>query len=432
MKLDSKSIVGLPVKLGRDLMRHLNVYRIDVESVHNFLNEQHWRTTVDAARKINPRIPVGIRQNVGEKDYCRIWGFRFKPIKLAEAEQVFAALLTEGYLEPNEPEHSRDTRKYQLSRKGRQTSAANLTKRFDRAKADKEVDEMIARANAINTRDELVFYVNKITAFGSYLSNSDDLGDIDLVINLDVRRPNTKFTNESHYRADNSGKSLDFSSSLDYGRKEVMQLLRARKARLSFVSASTVEGLKTETSVLFEWSPEAKRRAEMEAFDWRLHEPLRQVKEWLAANPGINTDPIEIARWCQGVADILSKGGLYVRLFHNWSGNFAHNMMPHWGLSASQAAAATAHDISWAEYAKRAAIYITEGYKQAITEVVEREFYAHFAYNLDASDAAILTAERFGWKPAEGQHYISMRNHTDHLETIYQVHPELKYAAPSS
>ena len=43
------------------------------------------------------------------------------------------------------------------------------------------------------------------------------------------------------------------------------------------------------------------RRAEMEAFDWRLHEPLRQVKEWLAANPGINADLVEIARWCQEV-----------------------------------------------------------------------------------------------------------------------------------
>ncbi|TFV69633.1 hypothetical protein E4K64_32255 [Bradyrhizobium frederickii] len=431
MKLDSRHIVGLPVKLGRDLMRHLNVYRIDVASVHSFFNEQHWRVTVDAARKINPRIPVGIRQNVDEKEYCRIWGFRFNPIKRAEAERVFAALLAEGYLEPNEPEHSRDTRRYQLSRKGRQTAAANLTKRFDRAKADEEVRELIAHANRINTRDELVFYVNKITAFGSYLSDTDDLGDIDLVVNLNVRRPNTRFTEESHYRADNSGKSLDFSSRLDYGRNEVMQLLRARRARLSFASASTVEELKTEASVLFEWGPDTKRRAEMEAFDWRLHEPLRQVKEWLAANP-VNSDPVEIARWCQGVADVLSKGGLYVRLFHNWSGNFAQKMMPYWGLPTSQAAAATAHDISWAEYATRAATYITEGYKQTITPVVEREFYLHFAYNLDASDAAILTAERFGWKPAEDQQYISMRNHTDHLETIYQLHPELKDGVASS
>jgi hypothetical protein len=39
MKFDSKnSIAGLPVKTARDLMRHLNVYRIDADTVLEFLN----------------------------------------------------------------------------------------------------------------------------------------------------------------------------------------------------------------------------------------------------------------------------------------------------------------------------------------------------------------------------------------------------------
>jgi hypothetical protein len=422
MKLDSKSIVGLPIKLGRDLMRHLNVYRIDVESVLGFLNEQHWRSTVDAARKVNPRIPAGIRQRVGNQEYCRIWKFKFTPIKLAEAERVFAALLAEGYLEPNEPEHSRDTRKHQLSRKARQTAAANLTGRFSRAKADKEVADLIARANEINMRDELVFYVHKITAFGSYLTESDDLGDIDLVVDVAVRRRDTH-TDESRYRADNSGKCFDFSSKLTYGRYEVTQLLRARKARLSFCSPPD---FKTVMRVLFEWLPDADRRAEMEAFDWRFHEPLRQVKEWLAANPGINADPVEIARWCLDVADVLSKGARQTRLFGDWSGNFAHHMMPHWGLTPPQAAAAMAHDILWAEYVEAASPWLTEGYKQTVNALIEREFYTHFARGLDSDDAAILTAEHLGRKPAENQGWLSLKNHTETLEKLYQMHPDLK------
>ncbi len=106
----------------------------------------------------------------------QIWRFKFKPGPKTEAERVFAALLAEGYLEPNEPEYPNDERKYQTSRKGRQLAAANLTKRFTAApRADQEVADLIERANQINARDELVFYVHQIHAFGSI---PDDIADV--------------------------------------------------------------------------------------------------------------------------------------------------------------------------------------------------------------------------------------------------------------
>jgi hypothetical protein len=404
MKLDSKnSIVGLQVKTARDLMRHLNVYRIDADTVLEFLNDEHWRRTVDAARKANPRIPAGVRQrDYDHKEMCKIWSFKFTPIKAAEAKRVFAALLAEGYLEPHEPEHKFDKAKYQTSVKGRRLAAANLTKRFDRAKADDEVAALIARANEINTRDELVFYVHKITAFGSYLADSDDLGDIDLVVELQPRRE--KHTDESHYRADNSGKSLDFTASLTYGNSEVLQLLRARKTRLSFNNHSTLK-LDTEFQVLFEWLPDAKRRAEMEAFDWRLHEPLRQVNEWLAANPGINADPVEIARWCQDVAAVLSKSkNWHHRLFHDWSEDAAQDLLSYWGLAASEAAAEKAHRTAWDEYRKSVSFYITHYYEKPVNALIEAQIYAHFARGTEDMDAAILIAKRSRWKLIEDSH----------------------------
>jgi hypothetical protein len=271
MKLDSENcIAGLPVKTARDLMRHLDVYRIDADTVLEFLNAEHWRTTIDAARKANPRIPATIRKRSyfdDRRQMCKIWDFKFTPVKTAEAKRIFAALLAEGYLEPHEPEHKFDKAKYQTSMKGRRLAAANLRPRFDRAKADNEVASLIARATEINTRDELVFFVHKITAFGSYLTDSNDLGDIDLVVEVAPRRKH--HTDESHYRAGNSGKTLDFMASLNYGNSEVLQLLRARKSRLAFDTSSALE-LDTKFRVLFEWLPDAKRRAEMEAFDWRL------------------------------------------------------------------------------------------------------------------------------------------------------------------
>jgi hypothetical protein len=403
MKIDSKTIAGLPIKAARDLMRELNVSRIDAETVLHFLNTEHWRNTVDAACKANPRIPRSLRSRVDfadHKEYSKIWRFKFKPIDAAEAERVFAALLAEGYLEPNEPEYAGDKRKYQTSRKGRQLAAANLTKRFDRAKADKEVADLIARANEINAHDELVFYVNKITAFGSYLTDSNDLGDIDLVVDVAPRRE--KNTDESKYRARNSGKTVDFIASLGYGEAEVRQLLRARKTRLSFASQSTVAQLNTETRVIFEWHPDAARRAEMAAFDWRLHEPLRQVKEWLASNPGINVDPVEIARWCQDVAVILKTNNWQHRLFRDWSDNAAHYLLSYWGVTPSEAAAEKARRMVWDQYLESVSFYFRHYYENSVVDaLIEEEIYEHFAHGTDDMDAAILTAKRSRWKLIE-------------------------------
>ncbi|HEX9212035.1 MAG TPA: hypothetical protein VF901_16130 [Bradyrhizobium sp.] len=396
MKLESTSVVGLPVKTARDLMRRLNLSRVDEGTVLEFLNDEHWRGTVDDARKVNPRIPVGVRQRDNDyKEMCRIWGFKFKPIKADEAKGVFARLLAEGYLEPHEAEHKFDEAKYQTSVKGRRLAATNLTPRFDRIKADKEVGSLITRANEINTRDELAFFVHKITAFGSYLTDSNDLGDIDLVVELVPRRE--RHTDESHYRADNSGKTLDWMSSLNYGDREVLQLLRARKPRLSFNRHSTLE-LDTEFRVLFDWLPDAGRRAEMEAFDWRLHEPLLQVNEWLASHPGINAEPIEIARWCQEVSAMLSKGGdRQTRLFHDWSDKAAHDLLPYWGVTASQAAAEMAHRVLWGRYCARVSEYITDEFGKSVAPSIEAEIYLHFACGAADVDAAIVIAKHSGW-----------------------------------
>jgi hypothetical protein len=287
--------------------------------------------------------------------------------------------------------------------KGRRLAAANLTSRFDRAKADNEVAAMIARANEINTRDELVFFVHKITAFGSYLTDSNDLGDVDLVVEVKPRREQ-KHTDESHYRADNSGKNLDFLASLYYGEREVLQLLRARKPHLSFNVPSTLK-LDTKFRVVFEWLPDAGRRAEMQAFDWRLHEPLRQVNEWLTANPGIKAVPVEIARWCQDIAGMLqSKSSQWnYRLFHDWSDDAAHELLSYWGVTASQAAAEKAHRTFWESYREDLTRYITREYNKPVNALIEAEIYSHFALDTDDMDAAILIAKHHRWKLIEAE-----------------------------
>jgi predicted nucleotidyltransferase len=46
----------------------------------------------------------------------------------------------------------------------------------------------LRRAEIGNARDDLLHWVTEVRVFGSYLTDSDDLGDLDLAINLE-RRP---------------------------------------------------------------------------------------------------------------------------------------------------------------------------------------------------------------------------------------------------
>jgi hypothetical protein len=118
----------------------------------------------------------------------------------------------------------------------------------------------------------------------------------------------------------------------------------------------------------------------------------------MAANRGINTDPVEVARWCQDVATMLNGTNRQFRLFHNWSDNAAHDLMNYWGLSVSQAVAEKAHRMCSDEYRERVSFYITHYYEKPVNTEIEAQIYAHFAQNTEHMDAAILMAKKSGWK----------------------------------
>jgi hypothetical protein len=140
----------------------------------------------------------------------------------------------------------------------------------------------------------------------------------------------------------------------------------------------------------------------MEAFDWRLHEPLRQVKEWLVSNPGINVDPVEIARWCLDVAAILKTMNWQHRLFRDWSDNAAHDLLSYWGVTPSEAAAEKARRMMWDQYLESVSFYFHHYYENSVVDaLIEEEIYEQFAHGTDDMDAAILTAKRSRWKLIE-------------------------------
>jgi hypothetical protein len=71
---------------------------------------------------------------------------------------------------------------YRVTELGNRLAPQLLLPRINRAKADQIVAGLLDRVSSINSDVEEVAYVDEVIAFGSYITDSNDLGDIDLVV----------------------------------------------------------------------------------------------------------------------------------------------------------------------------------------------------------------------------------------------------------
>ncbi len=122
--------------------------------------------------------------------------------------------------------------------KGNALRMAGLVSRMSRAKAEKLLKGVLDRVAEINERADLLHWVTEVRVFGSYLTETDDLGDLDLAIKLE-RRP-VKGTG-SHPWADaclemarRSGKTFsNFVDELQYPETLVWRHIKNRVPHLS-------------------------------------------------------------------------------------------------------------------------------------------------------------------------------------------------------
>jgi hypothetical protein len=91
---------------------------------------------------------------------------------------------------------------------------------------------------AVNARSDLACVVERITVFGSYLSDNDRINDVDLLLDLAQRFPEDAkkqgtLRNGSFARACESGRKLDFMEQLYWPLMEVQLILKNRSRALS-------------------------------------------------------------------------------------------------------------------------------------------------------------------------------------------------------
>jgi len=99
-----------------------------------------------------------------------------------ETNAVITTLIEEGFIHKNEHGWHENTIQ------GNSLAMSKL-RRIPRKKAIAEVEGLLRRAAEVNKGKYYPHVVQKIEVFGSYLTASEDLGDVDVIVTLTMRYP---------------------------------------------------------------------------------------------------------------------------------------------------------------------------------------------------------------------------------------------------
>lgn len=193
MKLDQTQIGGQPVKVVRDLLRDLVVYEMS--------------TFGDFPAKVITRC-------------------------LPKAKALLPALVKDGYVEPVDGEKNC----YRLTTKGNALAQMRLVKRMKRAKAEALFNQTLDRIVQANADPKWLHWVTEVRVFGSYLTDSDDLGDLDLALDV-CRRARRGYTAAKEVLAVKLGKD-DYRFDPE---AEFKRWIRNRSPRVSLYRVNELE-----------------------------------------------------------------------------------------------------------------------------------------------------------------------------------------------
>ncbi|HAQ20088.1 MAG TPA: hypothetical protein DCR40_12790 [Prolixibacteraceae bacterium] len=176
------------------------------------------------------------------------------------AKQLIKQLIEDEYLILTKEKLS-DIYQYELTEteKGRRFGIANASKPISRQKATQLLNELIERAKSINENGELIYFVESIKVFGSYLSDKDTLGDLDVGVKLSRKHKPGDFTKHNQKRialAKANGRQFSNSTEqLIWPHREVILMLKAKQRGLSLHDEDEDEVFKvTETKLVYQYS----------------------------------------------------------------------------------------------------------------------------------------------------------------------------------
>lgn len=100
----------------------------------------------------------------------------------AEAQACLDSLMVEGYVERDFEAEGRQF--FRATVRGGALALASALKPISRERADTLVAGVVERAQQVNADTDQLYRVSKLLVFGSYLTETDELGDVDIAVEL--------------------------------------------------------------------------------------------------------------------------------------------------------------------------------------------------------------------------------------------------------
>jgi predicted nucleotidyltransferase len=248
MKLGRKAqIGGQPAKLVRDLLADATKsdgFYADLVDEH--LLRAWWRATIDefieTGKLDRTHRGHALRLWTDARQRDKIFGLRLPKVPdfTAQTHGLIEALLAHQ-LVYEEGRESDGRMVYRVTDEGHATGMKSLAPRMNRAAAEALLEEVLARVARINSDSDLLHYITEVRVFGSYLSDSEDLGDLDLAIKLERRRIEGQWVKAARVLADKSRRTLTFFQRLTFPETEVRRRIKSRLPRVSLHETSELD-----------------------------------------------------------------------------------------------------------------------------------------------------------------------------------------------
>jgi len=178
-------------------------------------------------------------------------------VSKAKSKKVFDQLIKEEYFVFID-EKNRQFCYLSETPKGMRLGIANAIPPISRNKADQLLKDVIKRAEDINSNDNLVYFVEQLNVFGSYLSDKETLGDLDVGVKISRKKQGDEFMEHNYKRIDEviaNGKHFkSYVEKLFYPYREIELRLKNKQRSLSLHDLET-DGVfnHTETRLVYQY-----------------------------------------------------------------------------------------------------------------------------------------------------------------------------------
>lgn len=162
-----------------------------------------------------------------------------------EATSLLDALKRDGFIAEvtpwnSAPEvvsavHENGSKRYELTIKGHALRMARARKPIKRETAERLVAQFLERVEQVNKDPDLLYWIDEVIAFGSYITEAPNLGDIDLGVRYTRRTRNDTIWRTLYYRslamAQSSGRHLaTVIDRVGWPQREIEMRLRNRSS----------------------------------------------------------------------------------------------------------------------------------------------------------------------------------------------------------